>query len=268
MKIRTASHHSFSFLYRRWILLLILPVEALYAQAPVPQVGNVASTLAQLTSTFSGARTIQSIQLSGDATWYAGSLEDSGTVNLNAASDGSSQMQLDLSATGQLTESQSGIGSSAKCQRSGKDGVVHSVDRGNCWRPVLWFLPTFSLQPKVLSNQQVFTDLGQGTVGSGEAVYHHLQGQVVPSGAGPTGSAAASLAERSSTDIGLDPATSLPSVLTYSLRPDDGVAISIPVEVRFSEYRSVDGVQIPFHIERYLNGSLQLDIRVSAAVIH
>ncbi len=250
------------------VSLSMVSIQAAHAQATVPQAGNVPGAIAQAASAFSGTVTVQSVQLSGTATWYAGSLEDSGTVNLTAASNGSSQMQLSLATTGQITESQTGNGASAQCQWSGKDGVAHSVDTGNCWRPALWFLPAFSLQPTVLISGQVFTDLGQGSVGSGETVYHHLQGQIAPSGSASSNQGLNGLAQRSITDIGIDPVSSLPAVLAYSVHPNDGSSVSIPIEVHYSDYHAVEGVQIPFHIQRYVNGSLQLDILLSSAQIN
>jgi hypothetical protein len=66
----------------------------------------------------------------------------------------------------------------------------------------------------------------------------------------------------------LDTVTLLPAVLTYSLHPDNGAQFEIAVEVHYSDYRAVNGVHIPFLIQRYVNGSLQLEIRVSSAEIN
>jgi hypothetical protein len=56
-----------------------------------------------------------------------------------------------------------------------------------------------------------------------------------------------------------DAATGLPLSLEYA--GGGGVRI----EIRYSAYRLVDGVAIPFHIERYLNGTLNWDLRVESA---
>jgi len=225
--------------------------------------------ITQVSTAFSGQLVVHKVQLSGGVTYYAGSLKDSGTVTLTATDDGSAQMQLSLGATGQIAETQTGSGSHARCQWLGANQVSHAVDLGNCWRPALWFLPTFSLQPSLLSTEQVFADLGAGTVGSGDAVYHHLQGAVVPTKAASAANsrAFASLITRSTTDIGIDPSSSLPAVLAYSVHPNTGVQVPIAIEVRYSNYQTVSGAQIPFHIERYVNGSLQLDILLSSATI-
>jgi hypothetical protein len=229
--------------------------------------------ISQLSTAFSGQVVVQRVQLSGTVNYYAGSLKDSGTVSLTATNDGSSQMQLVLDSTGQIAETQTGNVAGARCQWSGANEVSHNVDVGNCWRPAVWFLPAFSVQPSLLSAEQVFADLGTGTVGSSATAYRHLRGQIVPPTPPPsavtnvTSAAFTSLINRSTTDLGVDPASFMPEVLTYSVHPNSGAQVPIAIEVRYSNYRAVSGVQIPFHIERYVNGSLQLDILLNSALI-
>lgn len=200
----------------------------------------------------------------GSAVWHSGSLEDNGTVTLTASADGSSQMQLQLDATGPKNETQSGSGWTAKCQWSGADGVAHEIDFGECLRPT-WFLPALSLQLSSASSDMGAADLGTSTVGSGANLYRHVQSQVVLSNL-PI-ETAKRLAQRSTTDLGIDPTSILPAVLTYSVNPDKG-STPVAFEIHYSDYRPVDGVQIPFHIQRFVNGSLQLDILVSSVQIN
>jgi hypothetical protein len=205
------------------------------------------------------------VTLSGNATWHVGGVEDSGPATLTTSTDGQVQMSLQLSK-GQKQETRSGTGRNAVCSWTGSDGVAHNVDLVNCWTPAVWFLPAISLQTSLLSNSLVASDLGQGTVGSGTDTYHHLQTQSYLTGL-PT-SIAANLTKQGTTDIGLDPATVLPSVLTYKVRPDNGASTPIAIEVRYSDYRDVNGVKIPFLVQRYVNNSLQLEIAVQSALIN
>jgi hypothetical protein len=243
------------------IMLLALLTPAAFAQG-----ASTANVLGRLSTAFSGGQIVQSVQLSGSATWYAGSTEDSGTVTLTASSNGASQMQLALAAKGQRTESKTGTGSNASCQWAGNDGVAHNVDLGNCWKPTLWFLPPFSLQPSQLPSNLGVVDLGIGTVGTSSTTYRHLQGQLNFSSL--PNSLSTYLAQQGSADLGLDPVTLLPMVLAYSIHPDNGAPVAIAIEVHYSEYRAVNGVQIPFLIQRYVNGALQLEIQVSSAQIN
>ncbi|MGA3227982.1 MAG: hypothetical protein ABSC65_29730 [Acidobacteriaceae bacterium] len=227
---------------------------------------SAASLLNQLSTAFSGGNPVHQVQLTGNASWHAGSINDTGSATLSAATTGSSQLQLSLSSSGTRIEAESGLGTNLTCSWSGEDAVAHTIDSGNCWRPVVWFLPPLSLQPSLLPSYLGAVDLGSGTVGFGTATYRHLQGELVfPS---LTGTLASDIMQRSTADLGLDPATFLPAVLSYSIRPDNGAPIPIAIEIHYSNYQAVNGVQIPFTIQRYVNGSLQLEISVSSAQVN
>jgi hypothetical protein len=243
------------------ITLLALTTPSAFSQA-----ANATTVLEQLSAVFSGGKVVQQIQLSGNAIWHAGSMEDSGSVTLTASANGSSQMQLALATTGQKTESQIGSGLNATCQWSGNDGVSHAVHSVSCGRLVPWFLPALSLQPSLLPSSLGVVDLGMGTVGASANTYRHLRSQLILNGTSDAFTADA--IQISKTDIGLNPASLLPAVLAYSVRPDNGAPVAIAIEVRYSDYRAVSGVQIPFIIQRYVNGSLQLEVHVSSAEIN
>jgi hypothetical protein len=245
------------------VLLTLLPSTAARAQGNAVPANAI---LLQLSSAFSGGKPIRTVEITGNASWHAGSLNDSGTVTLKASADSSSQMQLQLAATGPKNEALSGASSNAACQWSGADAVSHEIDFGNCLQPAVWFLPALSLQPALASSTMSAVDLGTGPVGSGSNSYRHVQTQLMP-GNLPI-KMANSLAQRSTEDLGMDPTSLLPAVLTYSVHPDNGANVQIAVEVRYSDYRAVSGVQIPFHIQRLVNGTLQLDILVSSVQIN
>jgi hypothetical protein len=240
------------------------------AQQSTPAPASATGALSQMAASFSGGQIVGQVQLTGTATWTLGSLQDSGTVTLTASSSGSSQMQLNLASTGQRTETQTGAGSSAMCQWAGPDGIGHQISANNCWRSALWFLPPVSLQPSLLAANVGIVDLGESTVGSGSSIYRHLQSTLISSEL-PTGSPtspAGTLSAQSTEDFGLDPNSFLPAVLTYSILPDSGSSIPIVVEVHFSNYQTVNGVQVPFLIQRYMNGSLQLVITINSVQIN
>lgn len=227
---------------------------------------SATALLAQLSTAFSGGNVVNQVQLTGTASWHAGSLNDTGSASLSAATTGSSQLQISFSSSGARTEAQSGQGTNLACTWSGEDGVTHTIDPGNCWRPVLWFLPPLSLQPSLLPSYLGAVDLGTSTVGFGAATYRHLQTDLVlPS---LSTSLAGDIMRRSTADLGLDPTTRLPAVLAYSIRPDNGAPIPIAIEIHYSNYQAISGVQIPFTIQRYVNGSLQLEVDVSAAQVN
>jgi len=252
------------------VAVLILAFNLAIANEAFAQNGSATAALNRLATAFSNNQAVQQVQLAGNATWHAGSLRDSGTVNLTASTNGSSQMQLVLAATGERTEAQTGIGSSAVCQWAGSDGIAHQISVGNCWKPALWFLPAISLQPSLLPSSLGISDLGESAVGSSTNIYRHLQGGLLASGlpAGFPDSLAPTVVQQSTEDLGLDPASFLPAVLAYTVHPDNGASTPITIEIHYSNYQAVNGVQIPFLIQRYVNGSLQLAITVTSAEIN
>ncbi|HEU5340214.1 hypothetical protein [Edaphobacter sp.] len=217
----------------------------------------------QMRSAFSSSP-VTRVTLSGDANWYAGSLKDSGTVTLTAASDGSAQMQLNLGTTGERIESQLAIGPGMKCQWSGPDGKVHQQDYFVCLKPLTWFMPSLGLQSASMPTSITFADLG--TESTPEGSFRHVRAQFAS--AAFTGDAN-TVGQLTATvmDIDLDPASSLPVRLRYSVRPDSGADVKIPIVVKFSDYRNINGTEIPYRIERYVNGTLQLQITLQSSHI-
>lgn len=241
-------------------LFLIATASVVSAQG-----ANATRVLGRISTAFAGGQFVHRAQLSGNAIWYIGETQDSGSAKLTASADGSFEMQLSLSSGGQRTETKT-VGSSTNCQWTGPDGVAQNEDLRNCLKPMVWFLPSISLQPAALSRELSVVDLGEGTVGSSEARYHHLQSQL--SMVSYPNKIASELVQLSTTDLGLEPISELPAVLAYTIHPSNTALQPITVEVYYSDYHAVNGVQIPFLIQRYYNGALQLEIHIDSAKIN
>jgi hypothetical protein len=221
------------------------------------------SLLTQTLAAFSGGQAIQNIQLSATAVRYMGDAQDSGDAILTATPTAANSVQLSLAAEGSWDETQSDFGAHAACQWSGNDGIAHDGDYLNCFRPIVWFMPLLSLQASSTSAGIGTIDLGTDQVGSG--TYRHLQCQATLSQL-PADLLASSV-QASTTDIWIDPGSTLPAILQYHVHPDGGGLTDILIEIHYADYRNVNGVMIPFTIQRYINGSLQLEIQVSSAQI-
>ncbi len=245
-----------------FILSLLLISISSFKGAKAQAASAAGPTLTRLAAAFAGNQAISQVQLSGSATWYAGSTTDTGSVTLTATSSGSTQMQLLLAAQGARTESQSGRDASRTCFWSGADGMRHKMNLVNCWKPITWFIPALSLQPSAVSASTGIADLGVGSAGP-LGVYRHLQSQFVFDDPSLT----ASVMQTSTMDIGLDITSFLPVVMDYSIMPDGGPQIPVSFEIRYSKYTAVNGVVIPFEIQRWVNGSLQLDIFITRAQV-
>jgi hypothetical protein len=120
------------------------------------------------------------------------------------------------------------------------------------------------LQPGTASSHLNTTYLGvQATT---EGSLYALQNEMVLGSAIKNGKVAAQIQGLSMTVLYVDPSTLLPSILDYSVLSDSGSAM-IAVEVRFSQYQKLAGLTVPGHIERYLNGSLDLSIDITQASV-
>lgn len=242
-------------------LVLFLPLSSKApAQTSIPTV-DATSTVARASQAFSAGKPVTSVEMTGRAEWTAGSTKDSGPVKLTANVNGENRAEFDLSE-GTRVESQSALTEDRICTWSGKDGVPHNAASSNCWIATVWFLPHLALQSAMQPSLLAMSS----SDGS------HIRHQVVvaadaASQSKETGDVPALIQRWSKTDLILDSATSLPASLKYIIHPDASSSVDIQVEVRYSNYQNVSGVEIPMHIERYVNGSLQLSIDINSAVI-
>ena len=119
----------------------LLTTSALFAATPASTPtgstgASAATLLTQLSTAFSGGNVVHQVQLTGTANWHVGNLEDTGTATLSAATNGSSELQLSLSASGKRTETQTGQGSDLTCTWAGDDAATHRTRRSTVKPPV------------------------------------------------------------------------------------------------------------------------------------
>lgn len=68
--------------------------------------------------------------------------------------------------------------------------------------------------------------------------------------------------EFAKTDLWLNSNTGLTIKVAFERRKGWGAVPPIPVSIEYSDYRPVEGIQYPFHIKQYVNGTLWADIHV------
>jgi len=198
---------------------------------------------------------IPGIQATGNVTWTYGSDQQTGTVTLQASANGQSQIQLTLPA-GTWTETQStATGFEGNCTWTGFDGVVHSRQSFNCWRGTVWFLPQITSQagPGWADNVCTFAS---STAGGG--TFHcerHPQGKM-------SAKTALLLAKISAYDLKVD-SLGQPQALVFNDHPDNDSTVDIPTEIDFADYRPASGALIPFHIQKFINHGLVLDLQIT-----
>jgi hypothetical protein len=171
---------------------------------------------------------------------------------------------LDLSlSSGPLSEIRAFTNSGASGCWSGADGVAHVMAYHNVVTDSGLF-PIFTLVMITIGSNWTVTLVGQ-EIRNGLSVIHLTALQQFPQ---LTGDDATLMQHLSQVDIFLDPATSLPISVAFNMHPDKNALLDIPVEIRFSDYRSTGSVQLPFHVQRFINNSLSLDLQFQSAAIN
>ncbi len=243
-------------------ILLIGMLTFITAPSPLSAQSNAGAALTQLSQAMFGSLPVQKIVLSGQVAWTVGTSQDSGQVTLTADVTGNVITDYVLAKSGEHKDVVE-AGPLSACTLSLPSKAAKAANGLSCWRPTAWFYPAISLQPASLLSGVGVLDLGDGKVGSGTC--RHLQSQLVL--AGLYAPLIARLMTDSTTDIGLDSSSFLPTVLRYSVHPDDGSPPLIPIEIHFSNYQRTNGIQVPFLIEKYVNGALQSSITVTSTQI-
>ena len=197
--------------------------------------------------------------LTGSARRIAGSDDEVGSVTYKAVSTGSARFDFSY-PSGSRTEVRSFVDGDLAGSWSGPDGVSHEIAYHNLVNNGGIF-PAFTLSTVATARDFVVAMIGLETK-NGSSVYHlSVSRQFSQPSLKP-------LEHLSQMEIFVDTVTFLPMALEFSIHPDDNAAIDIPVELLFSDYRSVSGVKIPFHVQKFVNNSLALDLQFQSASIN
>ncbi|HET6841441.1 MAG TPA: hypothetical protein VFK06_07105 [Candidatus Angelobacter sp.] len=229
----------------------------------VPQSGDKQAALlvAEAQSALNGTTVVSDMALTAQGEWSAGSTHVSGSATLKMK--GAVQSRLDIAA-GELSRSEIRNDSAGPGgQWIDGRGVRHAMALHNAWSPAGWLAP-HALVQGMLDKGIVLHYVG-AEVRDGVSVDHL---QLYRAGLAKNPRIARDTEKLSLADLFLDASTHLPQTLVYNTHPDNDYGRDIPVEVRFFDYRSVNGVMVPFRIQRFLQGVLNLDLTVSAAEIN
>ncbi|MGH9375611.1 MAG: hypothetical protein ACRD1J_05540 [Terriglobia bacterium] len=213
----------------------------------------------QAVASAAGAVPVHDITLEGTATYTSGSDIETGTATLEATSRDESLISINLSDGSRewIRQGPAGVW-------IGPDGQAHAMAIHNCWMDAAWFFPALSLEAASGNPAVGLSSAGPGTW-QGASV-ERLQWSTVPPG--QPAKVASAIQSLAATEISLDASSLLPVAIDFNLHPDEDAGRNLPVEIRFSDYRIVSGVRMPFHIQKYLQGGLLLDITVTSAAIN
>ena len=224
-----------------------------------PATTQAVGVLAQSAKALTGSTAVNDMTLTGTVEWIAGSDDETGTATYKGVSGA---YRLDMTfRNGTRSEivapPVSGVPSGYWI---GLDGSSHSMALHNVMVDAGWF-PMFTLGNLLSSPISVLTYVGQETRNGG-SVIHLTANQQFPN---VSADVAPSMQHLTQVEIYLDPATLLPVSYLYNLHPDNNALVDIPIEIRYTNYQTVSGLQVPFHIQKFINGTLAIDIQFQNA---
>lgn len=204
---------------------------------------------------------ITDVTLSGTARRIAGPDDETGTVIIRALVGTGSRIDLTF-PSGSRSEIRNTASAPIVGSWSGPDGVAHAIVYHNLLTDPSW-IPALTIAAFTSAPNALITYVGTETK-NGQQVIHVSASLQPPVAADTTG-----LPQHlSRSEIYLDSSTLLPTAITFSAHPDNNASLDIPVEIGFSSYEAISGSQIPFHIQRFLNNSLALDLQFTSATLN
>jgi hypothetical protein len=217
--------------------------------------------LAQSAKALTGSTVINDVTLTGIAEWIAGSDDETGTATYKGLS-GSYRLDISL-RNGTRSEIVSPVGGVPSGSWIGLDNTLHPVANHNLMSDSGWF-PTFTLVNLISSSNMVLAYVGQETR-NGVQVIHISVSQQFPNLPGNSSSFMQHLTQ---VDVYLDSTTLLPTSYLFNLHPDDNALLDIPTEIRYSNYQTLGGAQIPLHVQKYVNNTLTIDLQFQNATLN
>lgn len=218
----------------------------------------------QATTNLTGGTVVSDATLWVSVTSIAGSETLTGTGAMYAKGTLESHVDLSLNGTKESTI-RNLTGPFPQGETIAQDGTIQPAAMHNCWVGPSWFSPALSFLTASADPTLIFSYLGQET--RGQAVVQHIRlyrmftGDALPSFVAVTQSV-------STTDFYLDTTTLLPVAITFNEHPDDDANTNISTEIDYLSYQLVNGAQVPQHIQKFVSGTLALDIVVNSAAIN
>jgi hypothetical protein len=215
--------------------------------------------IASSLNALSGSVSVNDATLQATAAYVAGSDQESGGAILIGHVNQESIVQLSLSG-GTRQEIRNGPAGAW----SGPDATVHSMAIHNCWTDASWFFPTLTLEAISADPQVSVAYLGPDT-SKGATMLHLQAARLLP---GQSASATTLIQTLSSMDIYFDPQSFLPLVLDFNTHPDTDANTNLPVEIQCGNFQNAKGALVPFHIQKFVQRTLLLDLTVSNVLVN
>jgi hypothetical protein len=240
------------------LILLFLSMLCVALSASPPASDRLAGALAaQAYTALTSGLNVTDVTLTTTATQTDGPVS---TVVLKAL--GTDSARIDVFG-GQNLEIRTASSGTPQGIWTGTDGTAHPEVLHNCLTDAAWFFPVFSSvfgPPQNVSLSYIGLEELNG------AKVQHIQ--VTKIMQGQSQSDTNFIASLSAMDVYLDSVSMLPLAVRFNIHPDDDAGTNIAVEVDFSSYTKTNGIQMPLHIQKYVQGTLTLDLVVTNLAIN
>lgn len=227
---------------------------------PAPRDAQSVLLLQRSLAALVGMNTVKDVTLTANVRRVAGSDDESGMATLEATSIGQARIDLSLASgrRGEVADLSTG---SLAGSWSGSDGTWHPAAMHNLLTDPSWFIPAFFMaRALVAANYAVIPADAQTK--DGIAVEHFA---VYQQAQGPSAQLIESLSRM---DIYLDSSTFLPVAIAFNIHPDNDALTDIPIEVKLSNYQNSQGILVPYHIQKYIQNGLALDVAVTSVQVN
>ena len=200
------------------------------------------------------------VTLTGTVTWSGSGSSQTGTVTLLALGTGESSMNLALQngTWTEIRDAQTGV-ALGEWINSSTSGMFASQ---NCQTDAVWFFPV--LGSLAAGPNVVLSYIGQ-TTWNGQTV-QQIQSYIYqanpPAGVTPTQQ------QLSTMNFYLNATTLLPVAVTFNAHPDNNANANLAIEIDFSNYRSMGGVQVPTLIQKSSQGSVLVALTITGAAFN
>lgn len=208
----------------------------------------------QSVAALNGGANITDVTLNANVTSILGSDYESGTATLLAKGTEESRVDLTLNTSGTRADVRNSSGGA--WEKNG--GTSTAYAQHNCWVDAPWFFPALSSLTQTTNQSFVFKYIGQEQHGGVNT--QHIQ--VFQAVSDPL------VQHLGTMDFYLDPNSQLPLAIAFTQHPDENMSSDIAAEIEFADYRSSNGIQVPYHIQRMLNGLVVMDIIVTSAAFN
>lgn len=230
---------------------------------PSPRDPQAVSLLQRSLAALVGTTTLNDVALTGNANWIAGSDEEIGSATLKATAIGQGRVDLSLSGgpRSEVIDTSQAAPTGSWC---GTDGTWRSMITHNLYADPTWFFPTFLIS-RVLSTSSYAISPMDAETQNGVAVEHVT---IYQQQSGTTSELATLIQGLSQIDLYFNPSTLLPVSIAFNTHADNNATLNIPIQIRFANYQMVQGVSVPYHIQKYIQNGLALDVAVTGVQVN